>query len=153
MADDSISIHIAASNTLAEVEPLTGVDVDEPCGTGCHPPGRTVRRKKKERAVTGVSVSTRNAANGNWKGDLKKLRRREFELKDAVLKIESLKKAMVDGQKRDGAPGKCSKLSAKDRALMEDDDELRWQLQQVCAELCELESLSKDDVLRMYSGC
>jgi hypothetical protein len=45
------------------------------------------------------------------------------------------------------------RMSAKDRAVLEAEDEVRWQLEELVVELGELNSLSRDDVLRMYSGC
>lgn len=144
------SSSLMAENAASSMESLGAEDTEEPCSTstGCQPLGATGRRKKKERAVTGVSISTRNAAIGNWKGDMKKLARRELEINCSLLKIESLKEGAGDS-----SHGKWRKLSAKDRALLEDEDDLRWQLREISAELGELKSLAKDDVLRMYSGC
>jgi acetoin utilization deacetylase AcuC-like enzyme len=99
------------------------------------------RKKPKEKAVTGVSVSTRNAANANCKADLKKLIRKEVELESVLQKLDRLK--MIPR----------SRASAKDRALLESEDDIRWKLEEIRAELDELKSLSKDDVLRLYSGC
>merc|ERR1712203_682959 len=99
------------------------------------------RKKPKEKPVTGISISTRNAANSNWKGDIKKLNRRKVEIEATLAKIESLKLVTR------------SRLSAKERAILEKEDELKWELEEILDEVQELTSLSKDDVLRMYSGC
>jgi len=135
------ALEVAAECAVNFMEGARTELVEELCNPDSQQRRTRVRHKKpKERAVTGVSISTRNAANANWKGDVKKLSRKELELRDALHKIESLKKAR-------------SRMSAKDRVLLEDEDELRWLMEEVGAELQELQSLSKDDVLRMYGGC
>merc|ERR1712151_94042 len=98
------------------------------------------KKKPKEKAITGVSIATRNAAHGNWKNDLKKLSRKESEIHAKLEKIETIKRSFQ----------KCPKMPAKDRTFLESEDELKWQLEEVSLELQELRSLSKDDVLRMY---
>merc|ERR1711879_999604 len=99
------------------------------------------RKKPKEKPVTGISISTRNTANSNWKGDIKKLTRRKVEIETTLAKIGNLKHVAR------------SRLSAKERAILENEDELKWELEEILGEVHELTSLSKDDVLRMYSGC
>merc|ERR1712187_246402 len=99
-------------------------------------------RCHKAKPVTGISVATRNAATNNWKNDVKKLLRKQSELTATVEKINALK-----------GYGNSRRMSAKDRAVLEEEDEVRWQLEEIIAELGELNSLSRDDVLRMYSGC
>merc|ERR1712107_776681 len=84
------------------------------------------RRKKhrKPKPVTGVSIATRNAATSNWKGDVKKLLRKQSELTDMITKIEILKPLVAR-----------RKVSAKDRALLEEEDDIKWQLEEISAEL------------------
>mmetsp|Transcript_105275 Transcript_105275/g.164143 ORF Transcript_105275/g.164143 Transcript_105275/m.164143 type:complete len:539 (-) Transcript_105275:129-1745(-) len=98
-------------------------------------------KKPKEKHVTGISISTRNAASSNWKGDMKKMSRKVGELESNLQKIEHLKSVSR------------SRMSAKDRALIENEEDFLWELEEVRTELRELTSLSKNDVLRMYSGC
>ena len=74
---------------------------------------------------------------------MKKLLRKQSELTATVEKINSLKSGDRNSRK----------ISAKDRTVLEEEDEVRWQLEEVVVELGELNSLSRDDVLRMYSGC
>merc|ERR1712100_791596 len=101
------------------------------------------KRHHKAKPVTGISVATRNAAINNWKTDVKKLLRKQSELTAVADKINALK----------STDGSCKRTSKKQRAVLEDEEEVRWQLEEVAAELGELNSLSRDDVLRMYSGC
>lgn len=107
-------------------------------------PLKAVRRKKRrEKKVTGVSISTRNAAEGNWKGDVRKLARKEAELKAVLESIDASRIALQRG----------SKLSRKNCVLLEEEDDIKWQLEEVTCQLQELDMLSRDDVLRMYAGC
>jgi len=101
------------------------------------------RKKRREKKVTGVSISTRNAAESNWKGDVKKLNRRQEELNQALNTIGSLRNKLQNG----------SKISCKDRGLLEQEEDIKWDLQEIASELHELDALSRDDVLRMYAGC
>merc|ERR1712039_419526 len=96
-----------------------------------------------EGAVTGVSIATRNTAESNWRGDIKKLARRDTELRAALERIEALKRRIRGG----------ARTSRTECALLEELAELRWQLEEVVAELGELRSLSKGDAIRMYAGC
>jgi len=104
---------------------------------------RARRRKKVDRAATGVSISTRNAAESNWKGDTKKLARRERQLGATLERIEALKRDLQGGKR----------MSRKECASLEEEDNLKWELEEVQAELAELTSLSRDDAIRMYAGC
>lgn len=99
-------------------------------------------RNGRDRAPSGVPISTRNAAESNWKGDVKKLRRKQAELESTLVKIESLQQGVQAG-------AKCSR---RDRGLIESEDELRLQLDGVLSELDDLNSLSKSDLIRMYTG-
>jgi len=101
------------------------------------------RRQQPSKVVTGVSIATRRAAEGNWRGDVKQLSRKEAALRGALEKIEVLKQAFQKG----------SKISRKDCELLEKEEELDWQLEEVVSELRELMSLSNGDVVRMYAGC
>jgi len=67
--------------------------------------------------------------------------RKVGELESNLQKIEHLKSVSR------------SRMSAKDRALIENEEDFLWELEEVRTELRELTSLSKNDVLRMYSGC
>lgn len=100
------------------------------------------KKHRKPKPVTGVSVATRNAAMNNWKGDIKKLLRKQSELLSSIAKIEVLKPQIAR-----------RKMSAKERAILEEEDDIQWQLKEIAAELEQLDCLSQDDVLRMYSGC
>jgi len=97
-------------------------------------------KKKDDKLPSGLSIATRHAAEGNFKSDVKKLMRKEAELRAALDRIGDLKKATQN------------KLSRKDRSLVEDEEELKWQMKEVASELQELNSLSKGDMLRMYTG-
>lgn len=136
-------------NMLPSCSPATLTTTQEPTSEQFEPLDQQLKgvarrkKKQKEKAITGVSIATRNAANGNWKNDVKKLSRRESEILAALDKIDTIKHSFQ----------KCPKLSAKDRTLFESEDELKFQLEEVKLELQELSSLSKDDVLRMYGGC
>mmetsp|Transcript_42422 Transcript_42422/g.79621 ORF Transcript_42422/g.79621 Transcript_42422/m.79621 type:complete len:545 (-) Transcript_42422:75-1709(-) len=99
------------------------------------------RRHGKEKRATGVSIATRNAAVSNWKNDLKKLNRKQTELKAGLDKISSLKTCVRKG----------TKVSKKDYALLETEDDLMWQLKEVIREVQEL-SLSEEEAIRMYTG-
>jgi len=109
-----------------------------------HIQAKTVRaRRRVDRARTGVSISTRNAAESIWKGDTKKLARRERELGTTLERIEALKRDLQGGKR----------MSRKECASLEEEDNLKWELEEVQAELAELTSLSRDDAIRMYAGC
>jgi len=101
------------------------------------------KRHPKHRHVKGVAISTRNAAEANWKGDVKKLMRRQGEIQATLQNIEFLRCNAGCGVK----------VSRKSCALMGEEDELRWQLEEIESELQELTSLTKADAVRMYAGC
>merc|ERR1712032_448551 len=122
---------------------LSSSSKEQSSNSNIQPKIAKVRRKKVDRAVTGVSISTRNAAESNWKGDAKKLARRERDLGPMLARIEALKRELEVGKR----------MSRKECASLEEEDELRWELQDVQAELAELTSLSRDDAIRMYTGC
>jgi len=100
-------------------------------------------RKGPDRAVTGVSVATRHVAESTFKGDMRKLRRKGDELRALIERIAGIKLSVERG----------SKTSKKECALLGEEEEIRWQLEEVTSELEELSSLSEADVIRMYSGC
>merc|ERR1712060_828426 len=135
MTSTTICVQEAVETPKLAVEDIGGgeeVKTSKKCGK---------RKKPKEKPVTGISISTRSAANSNWKGDVKKLNRRRVDIEATLAKIESLKHVTR------------SRLSAKERAILEKEDELKWELEEILDEVNELTALSKDDVLRMYSGC
>lgn len=107
-------------------------------------PGRAARlgkKRPKEKPVTGMAISTRNAATANWKGDVKKLERRQAELKATLENIEALKRSAEGG----------AKMNRKACALMGEEEDLRWELQEIVTDLQELTSLTKADAVRMYA--
>jgi histone deacetylase 6 len=99
-------------------------------------------RQGKDKPVPGVSIATRNAALSNWKNDVKKLERKQTELETALSKVSALKRDATHG----------TRLSKKDAALLETEDDLHWRLKEIACELQEL-SLSQVETIRMYAGC
>jgi len=104
--------------------------------------GRRRHKQSQERAPTGVPISTRNTAERNWRIDVKKLGRKKAELMSTLEKIKVLHESIQKG----------AKISRKDRALFEQEDETCLRLQEAASELHELQSLSDGDVIRMYAG-
>merc|ERR1712050_756479 len=98
-------------------------------------------RRSKEKPLTGVAIATRNAAISNWKNDVKKLERKQEELKMRSQKVEHMKRGVKAG----------AKLSKRDCALLGMEDDIQWELREVLSQLEEL-NLSQADAIRMYTG-
>lgn len=141
LGGNDISELISTTAISLDVEVTAGLPnfSDDPIpkqkkGAGLHRGGR-------EKPVTGVSIATRNAAISNWKSDTKKLSRKQAELNAVLKKIDTLKCSIGQG----------AKVSKKDYALLESEEDVIWQQKEITSELQEL-NLSQGDAIRMYIG-
>jgi hypothetical protein len=139
---DNSDPELQNGSSALQVHETESCATHDPMHSACHHKKQHRKPKPvKPKPVTGVSIATRNAAINNWKADLKKLLRKQTELSGMMAKIDALKQVA------------CCKVSSKDRAVLEQEDDIKWQMEEIATELQQLNSLSKDDVLRMYSGC
>jgi len=127
----------AETEVPARKVPLTALQEAAPARAA-----RLGKKKTKEKPVTGMAISTRNAATANWKGDVKKLQRRQAELNEMLGNIEDWKRSAEGG----------AKMNRKSCTLIGEEEEFRWELQEAEAELQELTSLTQVDAVRMYTG-
>lgn len=95
---------------------------------------------KKEATVTGYGIAVRNTALSKWKSDIRKLQRKESQLREQA--------AMVSHWKSEDR----KKLSKQEQRLLASEEETLEELDIVIYRLKELEQLSKADAVRYYAS-